>query len=413
MPGVEFDKKKDTQRKGIEPTQVKSIKLLTPLDNGSANESGEKNRTKTQPGMVFGKTYKFKVDAYTNLPPQDKKKIKWKYKYHSLSQNKWIEYTSKITGEEYGLVMNEKDMCGRTLHVMAYINDDESEGYLKVWCHNRFRWFNRIIFEAELKERTEDKKPWKVNQSSTSLCGMACIFYIFAKEQPDAYKKFAKELFRTGEATHNNYTAKPSEELFEKKINTRGYPMDTGSMPLIDFVTMAGTRNTDNPKYKGGNEEFQAINWPWVMKNLSSKLLGYSDVKDRGIYNPVKGSTGLINVEKKLAEIDNYYKQGYKVILMIDSDLIQDIFDFKSVDYHWIVYEGGLSVDAPNYTIKKYFEDLIMFDIFSWGCNPKDKREKKIDQNNQSVINDEQGYLRKKISINHFNLNYYGYLICK
>jgi hypothetical protein len=45
---------------------------------------------------------------------------------------------------------------------------------------------------------------------------MACIFYLFAKEQPERYVKFSKELFRTGEAKYNNYTVKPSIELLEK-----------------------------------------------------------------------------------------------------------------------------------------------------------------------------------------------------
>ncbi|MFC6269831.1 hypothetical protein [Frigoriflavimonas asaccharolytica] len=398
--GVEFTKKDPIERKGIENTQVKSIKLSTPLDKGSANLEGKINRTSLQLGMLFGKTYQFQVETYTTLPPQDKKKIKWKYKYHSLSQNKWIEHVSKVTGEVFSVLLNNKDICGRTLHVMAYINDSDNEGYLKIWHHNRFRWFNRKTFEAELKERTDAKMPWKVNQAGTSLCGMACIFYLFAKEQPEAYKKFAKDLFRTGEASHNNYTAKPSEEVLSKFINGDGFPVGCGGMPIVDFVTMASTRNTDNPKYKGGNEEVQAINWPWVVKNLSSKLLGYTNIKDKGTYNPVaaQSSTGLMYVEDRLNEIENYHNQGYKVILMVDSDLIQDIYDIDGMDYHWIVYDGGLNIEKPKSLIKKYFENLIMFDVYSWGSNPKDKST---------------GYLRKKISINHFKLNYYGYIICK
>lgn len=80
----------------------------------------------------------------------------------------------------------------------------------------------------------------------------------------------------------------------------------------LDFATMASTRNTDTPKYKGGNEEVQAINWPWVVKNLSSKLLGYTNKVDKGTYNPVaaQSSTGLLHVEKRLNEIENYHKQG-------------------------------------------------------------------------------------------------------
>ncbi|KIA84137.1 hypothetical protein [Kaistella jeonii] len=99
-PGVEFDTKKTIDRKGIEPTQIISIKLLTALDKGSKNDGTGKN---LQVGMIYGKTYKFKVTAYTNNPPPDKKKIKWKYKYHSLSQNKWIEHTSTVTAK-FGVI---------------------------------------------------------------------------------------------------------------------------------------------------------------------------------------------------------------------------------------------------------------------------------------------------------------------
>jgi hypothetical protein len=122
-----------------------------------------------------------------------------------------------------------------------------------------------MILEEEIEERTTSGNPWKINQAGTSLCGMACIFYLFAKEKPNDYKIFAKELFRTGEATFNSYTTKPSKELTEKQININGYLLKTGNMPLVDFVTMAGTKNTDNPDYKGGDEEFQAINWPPLM----------------------------------------------------------------------------------------------------------------------------------------------------
>lgn len=53
-------------------------------------------------------------------------------------------------------------------------------------------------------------------------------------------------------------------------------------MRLVDFVTMASTstRNTDNPRYKGGNEEFQAIR-PNVMTFLCEKLLGYGEVSSK------------------------------------------------------------------------------------------------------------------------------------
>ncbi|TLX24422.1 hypothetical protein FE904_16350 [Chryseobacterium indologenes] len=391
MPGVEFDKKKETQRKGIEPTKVKSIKLLTPLDNGSANE--EASPIKTQPGFLFGKTYRFQVVTYTNLPPQDKKKIRWKYKYYSPSKNKWIEHLSTITGEIYSLHLNEKDMCGSYIYVMAYINDEASEGRLKIWHHNRFRWFNEAMFEAELKVRTDDKHPERINQSGTSLCGMACVFYLFAKEQPAAYKKFAKELFRTGESTYKSYTAKPSIDILEKKINTKGFPLNSSDMPLVDYVTMASTRNTDNPKYKGGDEEFQAINWPNVVINLCEKLLGYSDVHSKGVYNPIKPlATSTMEMQIKIDDINKQLSNGYRLMLMIDSDLIQDIWDKKSFDLHWVVLETPITWDyEPGFFKSK--KDEVMFKVYSWGT--KDT------------------YLEAPISWQHFMMNYNGYIKMK
>ncbi len=185
-------------------------------------------------------------------------------------------------------------------------------------------------------------------------------------------------------------------------------------MPLVDYVTMARTRNTDNPDYKGGDEQVQAINWPWIVSNLCKKLLGYNNIIENGTKNFINGTTGLMNVESKLNDLESYYKQGYKVILMIDSDLIQDLFDFESADYHWVVYEGGLNISKPNYRIKKYFEDLIIFDLFSWGSNPKDKNPLILNSKTKKMErNPEQGYLSKKISISHFNTNFYGYIACK
>ena len=81
--GVEFKAKDPIERKGIEPTRVKSIQLLTSLHNGSKNTG---NIKEYQWGMIYGRTYNFKVNAYTNGKPNDLKKIKWKFKYHSLSE---------------------------------------------------------------------------------------------------------------------------------------------------------------------------------------------------------------------------------------------------------------------------------------------------------------------------------------
>jgi hypothetical protein len=102
---------------------VKEIELLTPLDQGSANDKSGK----FQDGMIFGKTYHFKVKSYIKDPPVNIAQIKWMIKYHSLSQNKWLEIPLTAKGNSVTIEMNEKDMCGRFVYFQAYINDPKVE----------------------------------------------------------------------------------------------------------------------------------------------------------------------------------------------------------------------------------------------------------------------------------------------
>ncbi|MFS1520067.1 hypothetical protein BWK63_12945 [Flavobacterium covae] len=310
--------------------------------------------------------------------------------------------------------MNEEDMCGRFIHVRAYIDDPKSEGETKVWKHNRFRWFDREVLEEEMEERTTKGMPWKVNQAGTSLCGMACIFYLFAKEKPNDYKKFAFELFRTGEATFNSYTSKPSKEVTEKQVNKNGFPLNTGGMPLVDYVTMAGTRNTDNPDYKGGNEQFQAINWPPLMTNLSEMLLGYKNVITKGIYNPVAPLIYTsFDIEEKIKNINNQFNSGYKLILMIDSDLIDDVWDFKSLDLHWVVLESEIkTINMLNEKGKNV--EMLDFRVYSWGTNPNNDIPLVLDKKSGRMVeNTEHRYLKNPISKTHFMNNFNGYIKVK
>lgn len=389
---------------------VKEIELLTPLDFGSTND---KTGGLDNEGMVFGKTYHFRVKSYVKDAPKNKSDIKWLLKYHNLSENKWKEIPLSVKGDNVKITMNDEDLCGRFVYVRAYVKDDKTEGECKVWKHNRFRWFDRTIIEEEIKERIDNNQPWLINQSGTSLCGMACIFYLFAKEQPKEYKKFAKELFRTGIATFNNYTVTPTIDILERQpflpkriLNESKFPWHwellggkskKTNMPLIDYITMAGTRNTDNKNYKGGEEEFQAINWPPFMTSLSEILLGYKDVSSKGVYNPIKPLVfTTLDVENKINDINKQLTLGYKLILMIDSDLIDDTWDMSSMDLHWVVLESPIVWNyVPSFFGAK--KDEIDFKVYTWGTDP----------------NGHVRYLKKKITSNHFMANYNGYIKVK
>ncbi|PBI90078.1 hypothetical protein BSF41_17490 [Flavobacterium sp. ACN2] len=378
---------------------VKEIELLTALDLGSANNKSGK----TQQGMIFGNTYHFRVKSYVKNPPNNLSTIKWMIKYESPSQNKWLEIPLTAKGNSIKITLNDEDMCGCFIYLRAYVYNKEKEAEYKEWKHNRFKWFDSMIVENEIIERTDNGKPWLIDQSGTSLCGMACIFYLFAKEQPDAYKKFANELFRTGVATVNSYTVKPSIEVVEKEMiairTTKGIKFvakGTG-MSLVDYITMASTRNTDNSSYKGGDEAFHAINWPPLMTSLSENLLGYKDVVSKGVYNSVKPlAYTSLDVKNKIDDINAQLKAGYRLILMIDSDLIDDIWDTKDFDLHWVVLETPIIWNyVPGLLGSKV--DEIDFSVYSWGTDPFGSSK----------------YLRKKITSNHFMNNYNGYIKAK
>lgn len=382
-------------------TEVIVIELLDKLDDGSKNDGNNKElETTIKKGLLFGKKYRFKIKSFTNGIPKNKSDIKWLIKYHSpiKSQNKWVEKKLSATGDNISILFDDKDMCGRFVYVRAYIFDDKQEAEIKLWKHNRFRWFDKETFDEELKDRTDDKKPYFINQSGTSLCGMACIFYLFAKEQPDDYANFSKELFRTGEAKFNNYTVKPSIELLEKKVDTLGYPLDTDGMPLIDYVTLAGTKNTYTPKYKGGSEKIAAINWPPMMEFLSKNFLGYKTVTiGFGVSSNRKDFYKEVTAKEIIEDINKQIIDGFNLMLLIDSDLIDDEFDFKSVDFHWVVLLTPIS-------IKDYlnsFGEIVYnanFTVFSWGTDIKNPKKR---------------LLKNPISLEHFYKNFYGYIKVK
>lgn len=433
MPGVEFDGKTSISRKGIEPTQVKSIKLLTPLEKGSNNDGTGQNFN--QDGAVYGKTYKFKVDDYTNLPPQDKKKIKWKYKYHSLSKNKWMVHYSNVMGDEYNLYMNEKDMCGRIIHVIAYINNENSEGYLKVWHHNRFRFFDRKLIEAQAEERAED--PWKIKQGGSSLCGMASLYNVLIKRDSQLYLKIVKDLLRTGECILDDYTISPHSSALEMYDVNPKSSTDYINMAMfeVDWLVLATTRSkesTQNLIYKGKEsgkmDMLKAVNWPDMLTRMGKQVAGFSNSKSQGLskisINDKKTVVGARVYDyfshsdlRELQKIDMLHGKGHHILMMIDADMIYNKSSYNSLvdvlnDSHWVVYEGNLvfydDQQAPTLDLDE--AKTVSFKIFTWGRDPNSAQYITLSKK-QDIDKDVQNMITKPgLKIKSFKSNYYGYI---
>jgi len=398
---------------------VKEIELLTPLDFGSTND---KARGFTNQGMIFGKTYHFRVKSYIKDVPKNKSDIKWLLKYHCLSENKWKEIPLSAKGDNVKITMNNEDLCGRFVNVRAYVKDHETEANLQVWKHNRFRWFNRMDIHLQISNRL--KNPWIINQGRSSLCGMAALYYGMLKRDSKAYEKLAKDLFRTGQHVIGDYILKPHDKaiaMFETKPSDKKY-IKMG-MPAIDWIVLATTRSKESLNGQfvydgfedGDLDMIKAVNWPDMLTRMCKEVAGFGKAESFGlslssIINK-KGLSGKFNDSISeidildLKIIDKKYKSGHTILMMIDSSMIDDEAGYNpkdlTTDSHWVVYEGGLNfIDVGD-------SKFVGFNVYTWGYDPINQLD---EAGKKANIKYKLIYNKQRISIESFKSNYYGYI---
>jgi hypothetical protein len=259
-------------------------------------------------------------------------------------------------------------MCGRFVYFRAYIQDAESEGELKVWKHNRFRWFDRKQLKDEVEERKA--KPYLANQKNTSLCGMAAIMYLLAKQDHTLYKKFILDLHRTGYYKFNNYIVDVSKKsihlLSMNPITNVSYPKDyKGKMPYCDWISFSSIRDQENNVRDFDGEDdfsFDGATLPNEIKKLMAGILGYSDIVDNTnmIFN--KGTLlwdGEDSSSREIAKISKLHNKGYSVIMLINTKMLKQD--------EAIFYKGGKKYKINEMKAKKSglfdtLEHWIVFD---------------------------------------------------
>jgi hypothetical protein len=408
---------------------VKEIELLTALDQGSDNAKSDKS----QPGMIFGNTYHFKVKSYVKDPPANLADIKWMLKYKSPSQNKWLEIPLSAKGDSVKITLNDEDMCGRYIYVRAYVSNPESEAEYKEWKHNRFRWFNRFKIHQQINDRVKD--PWKISQEHSSLCGMAALYYAMIKRDPKAYENLAKELFRTGEYKIGTYVVKPHEKalsMYETKPTDSNYK--SMGMHEIDWIVLATTRSKEslnsqfvyNGFENGDVDMIKAVNWPDMLTRMCKEVAGYANAESFGLdlvsimnkkgieakAHDYVSNSDLVELQK----IDKKYNAGHTILMMIDSDMIEDVAGYNPVNLttnsHWVVYEGGLTFFDihGNITTKLEQAEKVVFSIYTWGL---DFRNDYLPQSgNKKEVDLKYKFLYKPfyIDVKSFKSNYYGYI---
>jgi hypothetical protein len=362
---------------GMTAPKVLSIKITSELDDGI----GEK-------GMIYGKTYTFEVESYfADIKPKNKNDIKWDCTYTS-EDGKAVIIEIQQTGDKIKFKIDNLEMLGKTVSFHAYIGEKDDEASLDEWVHYRFRWFNKDLFESQLRIRKNDAS--KINQHHTPLCGVAVVLYFLAKDDTLLFYHTYVEFFRTGQCKINEFQLNPNKNLYEMKptIDNMKYPRYTkyaDGTPCVphqlmdeaDWIILAGTRSSENQKYEGKNgENFDGINWESTMKKLTTQLYGADKYESKISY--------IRNLEaiETLQKIQMEYDLGYHIAMLIDSDMLSGIISTIGCfnQYHWIAYEGDLMIDYVN---KEY-----TFSYFCW----------------------KNLFIKGKFNHSLFKSNFYGYI---
>ena len=432
--------------------RVCAIMVDESLEEGY-NYDGESS--KKVRGFVYNKTYHLTAIIHNDNGVKDED-IHWEAEYvftngyRTKVKNRALDNIWTDKGRHITLPPMLPSLIGGTLVFYAYINKPKGEATWTIWVHYRFRFFNFKQVQDQIIQRVG--KPWLIDQSGTSLCGMACLFYVFAKLHPVEYGKFIIDMHHKGEASFNGYTVRPDEDAAEEMYNMdpagNNYPVWTDAngkvvkrMPMADWLSLAVLRSHESttwikpivlnpfppivipvPKkmiYKGKREDtmdqLAAVNWPGMMERLCREFLGFQNVGStlsmelmkeqkhffRGWLSDKMSDRDL----RSLEDMEQAHKDGATVLMMIDSQMFDDIVSYSYYDLltksHWIVYEGGLTFyDAAN----KPVEDIdkatkLVFKFATWGVAPSNSHENLVNKIN--------------ISVSCFKSTFYGFITCR
>ena len=188
--------------------------------------------------------------------------------------------------------------------------------------------------------------PGLLNQGQASLCGPTALMFNLATDKPAAYVRFAIDLFEKGKAMIWRLQIEPGSDV-------RNYLPPAGSIPQVDWLTMASIRDSENAffDYDSVDDEFAGITLPGELAHWFRRA-GYSDVTERTNVYFNKGSGTL-------DEADRLYAAGYRVCLFIGINMLSGSNQTKgsSTAEHWVVLRSRVTRTGGNVSLK----------VFTWG----------------------------------------------
>jgi hypothetical protein len=187
-------------------------------------------------------------------------------------------------------------------------------------------------------------------QISASVCGPAAFFYCLQKDRPDVYMQAAWELYRYGKTKIGELTISPSERCRHPSglfYNSKGYKRISG----LDWITLAGLRDSENTVLS-----FDTLDSPLAGMTMWQALTKWFE---KAGYKKIFSNVGVTQAGiQGIRELNEYAKQGYKVVTLISDGLLGGSNSNLTVPTHWIVWDSPVTEDSKGYVHLK---------LYSWG----------------------------------------------
>lgn len=210
------------------------------------------------------------------------------------------------------------------------------------------------------------KQPWLINQSSASLCGPAAFMYCLAKDAPDLYVKYVRDLYISGKGSINNLHIEPSEGCRKGTI-----ALGSSSIAFVDWIALASLRDSENAllNYSSVTDKTSGITLPRILSKWF-KLAGYCNVNS-------SASLAWSQDSKHLVDAAVSYQNNKNVCLFVSGKSLNSPFAVKIFPSHWVVMSDYLTFsNTAHKDYSKNIEDLkteiCSLPVYTWG---KEKRE--------------------------------------
>ncbi|MBG0808736.1 hypothetical protein IY145_05030 [Methylosinus sp. H3A] len=180
-----------------------------------------------------------------------------------------------------------------------------------------------------------------INQSSAGICGPVAFLYSLAFDSPATYAKFAIDLYEKGKAKIGGLEIEPGPDC-RKYAPTP--PMSQG-----DWLTGGSLRDSERLIFDYDSVEARGSTTFGEMADWFQRA-GYADVdfEDNLVLSRGAGDIGVVN---------KYFRDGYRVVLRINSRLLVDPTDKSYRGNHIVVLRSPIDLSGKT----------VRLSVYTWG----------------------------------------------